>query len=154
MSEIDYFGIEEAVRDILLADSRTAEVNDKQTTVLIEEPFKPNPDTVPWVGIYLSKWDSPEEDELIAPGSGSSVRTFLLLELWLYEYALNNKDSSTKRDTLLSKIKEVLKDNRTLNGTVLITTFAGGRFENQMSEKKRGAFYKGVSIKLKVEVRE
>lgn len=156
MSEIDYFSIEVAIRDILLADSSTAEINDKQLTVVIEENFNPKPDTVPWLGIYLDSWVTDPDDELIAPGSGGAFRTFLMFELWLYEYALDNKDSSTKRDTFLSKVKEVLKKtaNRTLNNTVLITTFAGGRFENQKTEGKRGAFYKGVSIKLKAEVRE
>lgn len=159
MAEIDYFAIEEAVSAILLADVLTAEVNDEQLTVVIEENFNPKPDTCPWVGIYLDNWSTPAEQELIAPGSGSAHVTFLTFELWLYEYALDNKDSSTKRDTLLAKVKEVLKKvtNRDLNNTVLHTTFGGGRFENQKTEtkgQKRGAFYKGVSLKLIAEVRE
>lgn len=159
MAEIEYFAIEEAIHDILLADILTAEVNGEQLTVTIEENFNPKPDTCPWVGIYLDSWSTPAENELIAPGSGFAHRTFLTFELWLYEYALDNKDSSTKRDNLLAKVKEVFKKttNRTLNDTVLQTTFAGGRFENQKVDsgnKKRGAFYKGVSLKLIAEVRE
>ena len=149
MSEIDYFGIEEAVADILLTDSRTRRIGDSLLKVEIEEPFNLIPDKCPWVGIYLDSWDSPAEEERI--GGNSPFLTYLILELWLYEFAMESRTASQLRDRLLRKVKETLKDNRKLNNKVLIWRFAGGEFDSPATSE---GFFRGVSLKLECEVRE
>lgn len=149
MAEIDYTSIEQAIKDLLLADERTNVIGNKSLNVVIEDTFQPIADKCPWVGIYLDSWASPAEREFI--GGGAPIMTALTLELWLYEFSLENITGAAKRDMLLRKIKEVLKANRRLNSAVLITRFLGGEFDNA---KTKEGFLKGVSIKLECEVRE
>ena len=149
MAEVDYTAIAEAIVNILKADDSTKTVDGNNTTIVSESEFNQNADQCPWVGVFLDRWDTPPEEEFIG---GSNPRTTLLtLELWLFEFALENKVCSEKRQKLLTKVKEVLKANRTLGGTVLVTRFEGGEFDNAT---KSGGFFKGVSIKLECEVRE
>lgn len=149
MTEIDYTGIMQNIKDLFLADERTKIVGGKPLVVQIEEAFQPIPDRCPWVGIYLDSWETRAENELIG---GSAPRlTTLNIEMWLYEFSLENATGARKRDTLLQKVKEVLKDNRTLSGAVLITRFMGGEFDGA---KVKEGFLKGVSLKLECEIRE
>lgn len=149
MSAIDYTAIEQALKDLLLADERTREINGRRLTVAIEEMFQPLPDKCPWAGVYLDTWESSAEQELI--GGAQPLRTTVVLELWLYEFSLDNTVGAQKRDLLLQNVKEVLKANRSLGGAVLVTRFLGGEFDNA---KVKEGFLKGVSLKLECEVRE
>jgi hypothetical protein len=146
MTEINYYTIESTLKDILAADSR---ITDLGTTVTVEDSFNLITDLCPWIGIYLDSWDSPAEEERI--GGTSPILTLLTLELWLYDFAIENNTAAQNRDTLLQKVKEVLKENRTISDTVLITRFAGGEFD---SAATGDGFFMGVSIKLECEVRE
>ena len=101
------------------------------------------------MGIYLDTWETPAEEELI--GGSRPHRTFLVFEIWCYEFGLENKSTAQKRDTLLEEVKDGLKGNRNLNGKVLVTRFKGGDFDNAQKEE---GFFKGVSIKLECEVKE
>ena len=149
MSTIDYTAIEQALKDLLLADERTKIVNGRNLSAAIEEMFQPIPDKCPWAGVYLDSWETPAVEERI--GGAQPRTTTIVLELWLYEFSLENATGAVKRDVLLSQVKEVLKDNRTLSGTVLTTRFLGGEFDNA---KVKEGFLKGVSIRLECEVRE
>ena len=149
MAEITYIDIEEAIKTLLLTDDRTKSIAGIPLNVAIEESINQNTDACPWVGIYLDRWETPAEQELI--GGNTPFRTYLTFELWLYEFALENKLAAQKRDYLLQKIKEVLKDNRKLSDTVLISRFKGGEFDNA---KTKEGFFKGVTIKLECELRE
>ena len=149
MSEINYFDIEKAIADILLTDSRTERIGDSVLKVEVEENFNLIPDKCPWVGVYLESWDSPAEEEKI--GGATPFTTFLVVSLWLYEFAMENRTGSQLRDRLLQKVKEVLKDNRKLNNNVLIWRFEGGDFDNAITED---GFFKGVSTKIICEIRE
>lgn len=146
MTEINYYTIESTLKDILSADSRITALD---ATVTVEDSFNLISDLCPWIGIYLDSWESPADEEKI--GGASPVLTYLTLELWLYDFAIENNTAAQKRDTLIQKVKEVLKENRTINSTVLITRFAGGEFDNAITTD---GFFKGVSIKLECEVRE
>lgn len=146
MAIIDYLAVENAVKDLLAADSDTSSF-----TVLIEPDFAVRSDFCPCVLIYLDSYDSPIEDELI--GGAKPMRTFLTLEIWCYDFSLDNLQGATARDVMLGKVKEVLKNSRDLNGTCLNTAFLGGNFDNQKETSGLG-FLKGVSIKLQCEVRE
>lgn len=146
MAAIDYLDIEENLASIFRADENLIGIG---VRVDVEESFNPIPDRCPWIGIYLDSWDTPADGEFI--GGTSPFQTFLNLEIWLYEFALENKKGCQLRDALLQKVKEVLKTHRTINGTVLVTRFEGGEFDNA---KTKEGFFKGVSIKLQAEVRE
>lgn len=149
MAEINYTSIEQTIKDLLLVDERTKLFNGVSLTVAVEENFQPIADKCPWVGIYLDSWVSLADEEFI--GGSRPLLTELTIELWLYEFSLENASGAKKRDTLLQKVKEVLKENRTLSDSVLITRFLGGEFDGA---KTKEGFLKGVSIKLECEIRE
>ena len=168
MSEIDYFTIEEDLATILKNDSTLkakangGELGNQDLFVDVEEPFAAMSDRTPLCGIYLDSWETNPEDERIA--AGTKFLTRLNLELWLWEFALDSKEGARLRDRLSKKVKEVLRApaNRKINNSVQITTFQGGDFDNA-KEKRTGTgggttgeigFFKGVSIKLQVEVFE
>ena len=146
MAIIDYLGIETAIKNILEADSRTSSY-----TVEIEPPDEIRTDACPYIAIYLDSYDTPLNDELI--GGTKPFRTFLNIEVWCYDFSLENLAGASARDTLLGNVKEVLKENRTLSDTVLVTSFTGGDFDNQKNTSGLG-FFKGVSVKIQCEVRE
>ena len=146
MAIIDYLGIEQAIKTLLNNDSRTQDL-----LVEIEPPEAIRTDSCPYVGIYLDSYETPTDDELI--GGTKPFRTFLTIELWIYDFSLENLDCASNRDVLLVKVKEVMKENRTLSDTVLITRFLGGDYDNQKNTSGLG-FFKGVSIRLQCEVRE
>ena len=146
MAIIDYLGIETAIKNILEADSRTSSY-----TVEIEPPDEIRTDACPYIAIYLDSYDTPLNDELI--GGTKPLRTFLNIEVWCYDFSLENLAGASARDTLLGNVKEVLKENRTISDTVLVTAFTGGDFDNQKNTSGLG-FFKGVSVKIQCEVRE
>tara|TARA_E500000178_G_C16638055_1_gene580690 strand:+ start:136 stop:576 length:441 start_codon:yes stop_codon:yes gene_type:complete len=146
MAIIDYLGIENAVKDLIENNADTSGY-----TVLVEPIDAVKTDACPYVAIYLDSWDSPADEELI--GGTKPVRTFLTLEIWCYDFSLENLAGAEARDDMLGKVKEVLKLNRTISDTVLITRFLGGNFDNQKLTDGIG-FFKGVSVKLQCEVRE
>ena len=149
MSALDYTAIETAIKTLLLSDERTSVINGRALTVALEDAFQPIPDKCPWVGIYLDNWSTPAVEERI--GGAQPRTTIIVVELWLYEFSLENAAGALKRDEFLTQIKEVLKDNRSLSSTVLTTRFLGGEFDNA---KTKEGFLKGVSVRLECEVRE
>ena len=150
MREINYFKIMETPADILRnAISLKTDIGNNSLRVEVEDTAQLIPDKCPWIGIYLSSWETPWEEEKI--GGSTPHTTYLEIELWLYEFALENRQGAILRDRLMQKVKEVLKNNRKINNTVLISRFEGGEFDNAYAET---GFFKGVSIKLKCEVRE
>lgn len=154
MSEIPYFDIEMALANILKNDVSLQSFDNKKVTVHVEKKIPPPAGAMPWIGIYLDGWETPEEGEFIA--AGSKFTSFLVLELWLFTYSLVQDQSAKTRDRLLQKVKEILKkpDNRKISGLALMTTFDGGTFMNPKTEGAKKGFTSGVSIKLRVEVRE
>ena len=54
---------------------------------------------------------------------------------------------------MLGKVKEVLKEKKTLNDKVLYFKFGSGEFDNQKNTAGLG-FFKGVSLTLDCEVKE
>lgn len=149
MSEISYWLIENQIGQLIKDELPI--IGDAQTPVMVfvEEPLNLITSRGHQVYIYIDTWETP--DEYIA--AGTHFRTFINFELWLYVHGLESNIACQNRDRFLQKLKEVFKkpSNRKLNGTAQITTFLGGEFDNQMLE---GGFWKGVSLKLRVEVRE
>ena len=146
MTEINYYTIETSLKSLLETDSRIIALG---ATVEVEENFNLVSAMCPWIGIALESWESPADEERI--GGATPVLTTLILKVWLYTFGIESNTASQSRDTLLQKVKEVLKENRTLNDSVLITRFEGGEFDNAEGED---GFFKGVSIELECEVRE
>ena len=146
MSEINYYSIEEAIANLFKAD---ADLLALSPTIEIEEDDNLVSDKCPYIGIYFSSWESPHTEERI--GGTTPFTTYLVFDIWCYEFALENKQGAILRDTLLQKVKEILKENRKLSDTVLITRFQGGDFDNARNSE---GYFKGVSIKLQAEVRE
>ena len=152
MSELNYTEIEEALGELLKADQELQAIGSAGVKVEVEEEFEPYPDKCPWIGIYLDTWDSPPEEERI--GGQRPVTTFIMIELKLMQFSLEHRNGSKLRDQLIQKVKEVIKKNRNINGTVKTSRFRGGEFISAISEAEEGGFYKGVNIKLEVEVDE
>lgn len=146
MAIIDYLGIQTALQSIFNADSRTSDY-----TVEVEPDYDLITDKMPYVAIYLDSWETPPTDETI--GGVKPFRSFLNLEVWCYDFSMENLQGATLRDTMLGNVKEVMKENRTISDKVLITTFAGGSFDNQKNNRGIG-FFKGVSMRIQCEVRE
>ena len=146
MAIIDYIGIENTIKTLLDADSRT---NDN--TIEVEGEFMLKPDQCPYIGIFLNTHETLEDTETI--GGTNPYLTGLEIELWLYTFSFENYDAATRRDTLLGNVMAVLKDNKTLSDTVLYFQFGGGTFENQKNTAGLG-FFKGVSLTLECQIKE
>jgi hypothetical protein len=146
MATLDYLAIENAIKDLIEADSDTSGYN-----VFVEPADAIRTDMCPYVAIYLDSWESPADDELI--GGTNPIRTFLNIEIWCYDFSMENLAGATARDIMLANVKDVLKENRTLSDKVVVTRFEGGDFQNQKNDSGLG-FFKGVSVKLNCEVRE
>ena len=156
MAEINYTEIAEKVKSILEADERIKNIQrvddtggTDAVTVVVDEPFNNKAEATPFIGIYLDTWETPADEELIGGASPSLTR--IGLELWMYEWHLENIECSKRRDNLLRRVKEALKADRTLSGTVQMTRFQGGEFDSPI---KTEGFFKGVSLKLECEIRE
>lgn len=154
MSVINYLEIEEKLAEIFKKDARTARIHNRETTIWVEENASQLTDLAPFIGIYLDGWESPAEDEFV----GGRIKTFLDLELVLYEFNLENKEACRRRDEILKIVKQVMLDNRKIDGIVLMTTFRGGTFENAKGQGRTGdseiGFFKGVTLKFRCELRE
>ena len=79
--------------------------------------------------------------------------TSLRIQIWCYDFSLENLSGATNRDTMLGAVKEVLKENKTLSNNVLYFKFGPGEFDNQKNTAGLG-FFKGVSLTIDCEVKE
>ena len=100
---IDYLGIQTALKAILDADSRTSDY-----TVEVEPDFDLITDKMPYVAIFLDTWSTPALDETI--GGTKPFRSFLDLEVWCYDFSMENLVGATLRDTMIGNVKEVIKE--------------------------------------------
>ena len=66
---------------------------------------------------------------------------------------MENLEGARLRDIAIGKVKEVLKDNKTLDDTVLYYKFRSGKFENMKNTSGLG-FFKGVTLSIDVEIQE
>tara|TARA_R100000773_G_scaffold44610_1_gene46529 strand:- start:4380 stop:4820 length:441 start_codon:yes stop_codon:yes gene_type:complete len=146
MAIIDYIGIETAIKTLLNADSRTSGF-----TVDLEPEEPINEVKCPYVAIYLDNYETLLDTETI--GGNAPYLTRLNIQVWCYQFSLENLDGATLRDDMLGKVKEVFKENKTLNDTVLYFQFGPGEFDTQKNTAGLG-FFKGVSLRLQCEVKE
>jgi len=151
MAIIDYIGIENGIKTILENDARTTTINGRTTTIVVEDSDFVSEPRCPYIGIFLDSYETLEDTETI--GGAKPYLTLLAIEIWIYEFSMENLDGATLRDTALGKVKEVLKDNKTLGGNVLYYKFTSGKFDNMRNENGLG-FFKGVSLNIDCEVKE
>ena len=146
MAKIDYMAVQNKIKTLLDADSRTEDY-----FVFVEDEFMLKPDQCPYVGIFLDSYDTLEDTETI--GGSRPYLTRLNIEIWMYGFSFENNNGSVIRDGILGNVKEVLKENKTLDDTILYFQFGSGTFDNQKNTSGLG-FFKGVSLTLDCEVKE
>ena len=146
MAKIDYMAVQNKIKALLDADSRTSGYN-----VFVEEDFMLKPDQCPYVGIFLDSYDTLEDTETI--GGNRPYLTQLNIEIWMYGFSFENNDGSVIRDGILGNVKEVLKENKTLEDVILYFQFGSGEFDNQKNTAGLG-FFKGVSLTLECQIKE
>ena len=146
MAKIDYMAVQNKIKALLDADSRTDDY-----FVFVEDEFMLNPDQCPYVGIFLDSYPTLEDTETI--GGSRPYLTQLNVEIWMYGFSFENNDGSVIRDGILGNVKEVLKENKTLDDTILYFQFGSGQFDNQKNTSGLG-FFKGVSLTLQCQIKE
>lgn len=144
MARVDYFAIEAAIRDILVADAGLA-----GTTVLVEEELTVNRGNI--VGIYLEDRDSPAEIQTLS--AGTRTRFFVRFTIWCWHFGVgrNRQVPMEQRDDLVGKVEIALMGNRNLNGTVDSSWLLGGEFISGPDPTGR-QFMSGASVILEVDV--
>ena len=151
MAIIDYLGIENAIKTILDNDSRSNAFGGRTTTIEVESEYILNAEKCPYIAIFLDSYTTLEDTQTI--GGATPYLTSLSIQIWCYDCSLENLQGATNRDTMLGKVKEVLKDNKTLSDNVLYFKFGTGEFDNQKNTAGLG-FFKGVSLTIDCEVKE
>ena len=138
--------VQNKIKTLLDADSRTEDY-----FVFVEDEFMLKPDQCPYVGIFLDSYDTLEDTETI--GGSRPYLTRLNIEIWMYGFSFENNNGSVIRDGILGNVKEVLKENKTLDDTILYFQFGSGTFDNQKNTSGLG-FFKGVSLTLQCRIKE
>tara|TARA_R100001244_G_scaffold85077_1_gene65276 strand:- start:293 stop:733 length:441 start_codon:yes stop_codon:yes gene_type:complete len=146
MAKIDYMAVQNKIKALLDADSRTSSY-----FVFVEDEFILNPDQCPYVGIFLDSYTTLEDTETI--GGNTPYLTELNIEIWMYGFSFENNNGSVIRDGILGNVKEVMKENKTLDDTILYFQFGSGTFDNQKNTSGLG-FFKGVSLTLQCQIKE
>ena len=144
MARVDYFGIEEAIRDILVSDTSLGGIS-----VLIEDEI--NFIEGPVVALYLENRAAPAELQSLS--AGQRTRFYVSFVLWVMDFSLDGiREASKKRDDLVGKVEIVLMKDRTLGGTVTTSWLEGGDFLNAQVPDVTG-FVSAAEIRLTVDVR-
>lgn len=142
MAKINYYGVQ-----VLLKDYLNADLNAEATVVAIElEPDNVEIDRCPYVGIYLTNRDPPE-DEPIA--TGLIQRYTIRIELWCWQANLNRQQAFEDRDNLIGDVEIAImniRKNKDLG--VLGFRLLGGEFESYPDEQM---YIAGGSIILEFE---
>ena len=110
MAIIDYLGIENAIKTILDNDSRSNAFGGRTTTIEVESEYILNAEKCPYIAIFLDSYTTLEDTQTI--GGATPYLTSLRIQIWCYDFSLENLPGATNRDTMLGKVKEVLKDNK------------------------------------------
>jgi hypothetical protein len=156
MTIINTYDIMTTIQDILEADVRTQSMGSGDRNIIkveVETAWDNIVDYAPSVKIYADSWTSPPEQEYIGPGS-NAIRTFIVLEIVCIAMDFQSSEiGASRRDDLFRRVKEVLKDNRTVSGKGLITRFISGEFHNAKKNREDG-FWKIATMRFEIEVRE
>ncbi len=138
MSRIDYFLIEEKIKQQLEADD---ELNTDVSEILIEEELTFQRGKI--IGIYLDRRDAAPENQTLS--FATRIRFELRFNIWVFAWHLEVREAIHLRDDLLGKVELVLMADRSLQGSVTSSWISGGEFDNGQDG---GGFYSGASIEL------
>lgn len=122
MARLDYYAVEEGIREVLSADADLEDVR-----IEIETDVEMAPDGGGAVYVYLDRRDAPASEQRLAAGT----RTDFLLRfaLWCLDCDFESvAAASRRRDDLLGKVEVALMRDRSLNGTVDASWLEGGEF--------------------------
>jgi hypothetical protein len=138
-----------AIRDTLL---RSEEPSLAGVPVIIEAEITLAEVPAGWIGVYRTGRQIESNQPLAA---GRSYRVDVLYSIWCYGYSISEEQASFEmRDSLISKVEEILALNRTLGGElgVLVTQMNGGQDFSGRGENSQ-FFSAAGSVDVVVEVR-
>jgi hypothetical protein len=120
MARVDYYAIEQAIRDQLAGHPLLAGV-----TVTIEEELLFGAEQTPWVCVYLDRRDAPADRQRLA--AGRQTQFLLRFSIWCWQYSLEGVSRAIQlRDDLVGAVEIALMSDRTLGGTVATSWLEGG----------------------------
>ena len=143
MAAIDFFSIEEQIQTVLKNNANVK-------MVVVEEELMFAAELSPWVGIYLSRRDAPEEKQTIAAGRRTTYE--LRISIWTYAWALEIKQACKFRDQALGRVELALMDDRAGSKTINQGDYwlEGGEFQAAKDEES-GFFIVGAETVLVTE---
>lgn len=144
MARIDYYGIENAIANVLKTDSTLTGV-----TVLVEEELTVQRGNV--IGIYLDDRNVPIEDQPIAAGTKTRFNVNFSIWCWHFGIGRDRTLAQQQRDDLIGKVEIALMKNRTLQNTVTMSWLDGGDFISG-PDPTGNQFMSGGEIRLTVDV--
>jgi len=131
MPAIDYFALEEKIREVFQADSS---LNGVEIRVEGEVNFQPG--IAPWVGIYLDRRD-PSPNQPLA--MGFITRYQLRFSIWCWAMSLESvADAIKSRDQLVSKVELIAMKDRTFEGVFDMSWLMGGELPSGRLENESG----------------
>ena len=146
MARLDYFGIEEAIKTLLEANTNLTGV---QVGLEEELPFTAAADAQ--VEIYLVRRDTPELQPLAA---GQRTRFLVRFSIWCYGVSFESIAKACEaRDDLVGNVEISLMADRSLGGTVNSSWLEGGAFETKEAPGGSSGFGMGGEIILMADVK-
>jgi len=131
MSQVDYFGISQAIETQLTNSLTTANVS------INIEPIDDPDGVVPWIGIYLE--EASWEDIRTGGTTPHEVTNTFVIEC--IQFDINEfKNACEKRDDFIKEVTEVLLLDRTFSGAVTVSHINKITFENGSSPDDVGFF--------------
>jgi hypothetical protein len=140
VARIDYHGIEESVRDVILADATTSDVR-----ILIEEEL--TMDRGRTVRVQLVSRDAPEDMQSLT--AGLRTRFLITYSVTCFFFALEVSEAARGRDDLIGQVELALIAQRQLRRSdVKMIWLEGGDFDQGGAGS---GFYAGGEILLIVD---
>lgn len=136
MARIDYWAIEQALKD-------TLEANLNGVSVRVEEEMIFGAEATPWVGVYLERRESPDALQTLC--AGQRVRYRMTFSVWCWAYALEMAVAMRERDDLLGKLELILMANREWHEQIEMSWIGGGELPSARLEQN-AAFVCGGEI--------
>lgn len=117
------------------------------TTVEVEADPPANIEKAPWVGVFLTSWESSGRQVLAA---GTAKRILVEFELVCIAADLEEfRTAAKRRDELMGNVQLALLSDVTLGGTVELRDMTGGDFENANADG--GGILASGTIRVQIE---
>jgi hypothetical protein len=142
MARIDYHGIKQNIKDVLEANIPDVD------TVYVEEDLQVSAEMSPWMCVYLTGREVPE-DQPIAAGKRTRMRVNFSVWVWVFNLELDRAERD--RDRLVGEIELALMNNRSLNESVEGVLLDGGELPSNRDPDSPG-FFSGGEVRILVDV--